>query len=86
MLTKDNCQAVGVRVTQILCEEREKRGLTKYVVAKRTGLSQQAIGYLERGIKRPSLETVLRVAEGIGVDLAAVLRRAKKEAPLKRSQ
>ena len=86
MLTKDHCQAVGVRVTQILCEEREKRGLTKYVVAKRTGLSQQAIGYLERGIKRPSLETVLRVAEGIGVDLAAVLRRAKKEAVLKRSK
>ena len=68
-----------VKIIQLLKAERERLGLSKYVVAQRSGLSQQAIGYMEKGQRIPSLETVLRVAKAMEVDLAAVIKRAQNE-------
>jgi len=50
-----------------------------YAVAQQSGLSQQAIGYMEKGHRIPSLETVLRVAKAMNVDLAVIIKRAQKE-------
>jgi transcriptional regulator with XRE-family HTH domain len=69
---------VSVEVLRLLREERERRGLSKYFVAEKSGVSQQMIGYVERGMKSPSFETVVRIAEGIGVDLADVVKRASQ--------
>ncbi|MGH7950968.1 MAG: helix-turn-helix domain-containing protein [Limisphaerales bacterium] len=68
-----------VKIIQLLKEERERRGLSKYAVAQQSGLSQQAIGYMEKGHRIPSLETVLRVAKAMNVDLGAIIKRAQKE-------
>lgn len=46
-------------------------------VAERSGLSQQMVSYVERGLRRPTLETVLRMADALGVDLADLLRQAQ---------
>ena len=62
---------------RLLREEREKRGLTKYAVAQRSGLSQQAVGSLERGEKMPSLATILRYAVAVEADLPDVIQRAQ---------
>jgi transcriptional regulator with XRE-family HTH domain len=70
--------AVCAEVIRLLREERERRGLTKYALSARCGLTQQTIGYIERGLRHPSFETVLRLADGIGVDLADILRRARR--------
>jgi transcriptional regulator with XRE-family HTH domain len=67
------------KIIQLLKEERERRGLSKYVVAQKSGLSQQAIGYMEKGHRIPSLETVLRVAKAMDVDLAEIIKLARKE-------
>ncbi len=77
MSVEQKCQAVCARVLLLLREARELRSMTKYVVAQRSGLSQQAIGYLERGEKRPSLETILRYAAAIEVNFADILNRAQ---------
>jgi transcriptional regulator with XRE-family HTH domain len=53
--------------------------LSKYAVAQQSGLSQQAVGYMEKGHRIPSLETVLRIAKAIDVDLALIIKRARKE-------
>ena len=45
-------------------------------MAERSGLSEQMIGYVERGMRRPSLETVVRMAAGLEVDLGDVIKRA----------
>lgn len=47
-------------------------------VAERAGVSQQMVSYVERGIRRPTLEMALRIAKAIGVELAEVLVRAEK--------
>lgn len=67
------------KIIQLLKAERERRGLSKYAVAQQSGLSQQAIGYMEKGHRIPSLETVLRIANAMNVDLPAIIKRAQKE-------
>ncbi len=42
-------------------------------------MSQQAIGYMEKGHRLPSLETVVRVAKAMNVDLPKIIRQAQKE-------
>ena len=69
---------------RILREERERRGLTKYALSAQCGLTQQTISYMERGLRQPSFETILRIADGIGVKLEDVLRRARIIAKAKR--
>jgi transcriptional regulator with XRE-family HTH domain len=49
------------------------------------GLAQQTISYMERGLRQPSFETILRIADGIGVDLEDVIRKARASVP-KRNQ
>jgi transcriptional regulator with XRE-family HTH domain len=72
-------QAECELIIDLLKEERERRGMSKYAVAQQSGLSQQAIGYMESRSRYPSLETVLRVAKAMDVDLAEIIKRARKE-------
>lgn len=65
-------------VAKALKVGREKRGLSMTAVAERAGLSQQMISYVERGMRVPTLDTLLRIAGSIGLDLAAILKRAMK--------
>lgn len=74
-------QAICSRVARILRQEREKRGLSMNLVAERAGLSQQMVSYVEREMRNPTLETVLRIAAALEIDLAKVLQTAQKAAP-----
>lgn len=71
-------QQVCARIVRLLREERERQGLSKYAVAERSGLSEQMVGYVERGLRHPSLETVVRLASALGVDLGDIIKRAYK--------
>jgi transcriptional regulator with XRE-family HTH domain len=73
-------QAICSRVARILRQEREKRGISMNIIAERAGLSQQMISYVEREMRNPTLETLLRISAAIGIDLSEVIKRATKEA------
>jgi len=75
---KKSQQAVCSRVVKILRQEREKRGLSMNVVAERAGLSQQMVSYVEREMRNPTLETLLRISAALEIDFAAVMRQALK--------
>ena len=47
-------------------------------VAERSGLSQQMVSYVEREMRNPTLETLLRIAAALEIDLANVLQTAQK--------
>lgn len=51
-----------------LRELLDRRGLTQYALAKRTGISKQVMSYLAAGQREPSWSTVQRLAAGLGVD------------------
>lgn len=69
------------RIIRLLHEERKRQGLSKYAAERRGGVSQQMIGYVERGLRKPSLETALRMADGLGLDLADIIKKARKATP-----
>jgi len=77
-------RAVCAQVIKLLCEERERRGMSKYTLSAQCGLAQQTISYMERGLRHPSFETVLRIADGIGVNLEDVLKQARKAVKIKK--
>jgi transcriptional regulator with XRE-family HTH domain len=70
-------------VTNLLRKERESRRISKYKMAELSGLSEQMIGYVERGLRQPSFETVIRMATALEVDLGNLINRASNTKRLK---
>jgi transcriptional regulator with XRE-family HTH domain len=72
-------QAICVKAVSLLKEERERRKLSKYFIAQESGLSPQMVGYVERGFRNPTLETVLRMSEAMGVKFEDLIKKARKQ-------
>jgi transcriptional regulator with XRE-family HTH domain len=72
-------EAITANVVRFLREEREKRGLSMNVVAQRSGLSHSIISLIERDLRNPTLDTLLRIADAIEIDLGGIITRARKE-------
>ncbi len=47
-------------------------------LATRAGLSQQMVSYVEREMRNPTLDTVLRMTGALGVNLADVINAANR--------
>ena len=47
-------------------------------LAEESGLSQQMISYVERGMRNPTLDTLLRIAGVLKVDLSEILACATR--------
>lgn len=73
-------ESVVSNVIGLLREEREKQGLSMNVVAQRSGLSHSIISLVERDLRNPTLDTLLRIAEAIEVDLGKVITKAREMA------
>ena len=59
---------------------RERLGLTQAELAARIGSTQPAIARLEAGGVTPSLDTLHRIAEALGLELIVDFRRARRSA------
>ena len=57
-------------------QARERQGLSRLALAERAGLSQQMVSYLERGIRKPSLDTLVRVCEVLQIHFPALAAEA----------
>jgi len=49
-------------------------------VAERAGLSQQMVSFVEREMRNPTLETLLRISAALEIDFSDLLRQAIKAA------
>ncbi len=83
VVSSGHIDEVCFHVARILREERQKRGLSMTVLAQRAGLSHAMISFVEREIRNPSLETLLRMTHALEVELWDVIRRASKAASKK---
>ena len=72
-------QALAAGIVRLLREARERRSLSKYAVSQRSGVSQSMLSLVERGLRNPTMELMLRIADAIGVDLAEIIKRARQE-------
>ena len=85
MRLENESSAVCAQLFRLLQEEREQRGLSKYALAGQTGLAQQTLGYVERGMTSPSFDTIYRMARAMKVDLGALILLAEKRAKVKKN-
>ena len=69
---------IGSCIAKILRDERHMAKLSLAAVAERSGLSYQMIGYVEREMREPSLDTLLRISDALKLDAAEVLKRAQE--------
>ena len=53
-------------------------------LASRAGLSQQMVSYVEREMRNPTLDTLLRITNALGIDLDDVIRRAHQRVARKK--
>src|SRR5450432_451204 len=58
------------RLLQSLCSPT---ALMSHRLAKNSGVSQQMIGYMERGLRNPTLETLLRIALALEINLSTLV-------------
>lgn len=72
--------AVSSRVAKILKEEREKRGLSLNQLSEKAGLSRQTVSFIEQELRTPNLDTLLRLAAALEIDLEKLIAKARKQA------
>ena len=71
-----NRNAIFAQVASLLRQERLKQRLTMARVAERSGLSYQMISYVERKMRNPTLDTMLRITSALGLDLGDLIKNA----------
>lgn len=75
---KDAPRVISLEVVRLLKEERIRRGISMNRLAEKSGLSQSMMSLLERGMRTPTLDTLLRIAAALDVDLSKLLKQASK--------
>lgn len=78
MPTIEHYEALRSDIIRLLRAERERRKLSKYTVAQRSGVSQSMLSLVERGLRNPTMELMLRIADGIGADLSLIIKQAQR--------
>lgn len=66
------------RIIRFLQKERERQKISKYELAKRSGISQSMIGRVESGARIPTLDIVLKMADALGLNFAVIVERAER--------
>ena len=74
------CEAFSSHVVRLLCEERERQRVSMNVLAQKAGLHHATISLVERELRNPSLDTLIRIADVLNVDLGEIVTRARKAA------
>jgi transcriptional regulator with XRE-family HTH domain len=78
------CEAICLGVVRILREERQRQGISMEVLADKAGLSKGMVSLVERDLRNPTLNTIVRLARALDMDLARVLRNVTQEVTLKK--
>jgi transcriptional regulator with XRE-family HTH domain len=81
-VAKTRSDLVGEAAIQLLAEKREALGLSMNAVATQAGLSHTMISRVERGLRKPTLDTLLRMAGAMEIELWPLLKKAEAKVPL----
>ncbi len=76
----DNKEMLGVRVKEI----RNKKGVTQERLSEMVGINPKYLSSIERGKENPTLNTVLKLAETLGVSLDELFTGIEIENPKNR--
>jgi len=75
----DYAERIRERLPRRLQELRETSGLSKYALARESGLSREYIGKLERGGANPTIPVTAQLSHGIGMTLTEFVEQLEDE-------
>lgn len=70
-------QAVCAEIIRLLREERKRRKLSNYAISQKSGVSESMLSLVDRGLRNPSMELMLRIADGLEVNLPDLIKKAQ---------
>lgn len=71
-------QAIHTEVAKLLRRERLRLDLSLNQLAKKAQLSQQMVSYVEKEMRKPTLDTLLRISTAMGIEFWALLQEASR--------
>lgn len=66
-------------VGAVLQRLREEKGLSQEVVSGLAGIGRTHLSAIERGERKPTLETFFRISEALGIRASVVMERIEKQ-------
>ncbi len=72
---------ISLRTGRAVKQRREAAGFSLRALAARSGISSSMISDIERGVKSPTVVTVVRLAQALGVNAAALVDGGSDSAP-----
>ena len=79
MQSPEELQQIISRLAGILYQERLSQNLSQNEVATRAGLSRTMVMRVEKLERVPTIDTLLRICQALGIDLWKVIRQASGE-------
>ena len=71
-------------IARLLKAERVRQKLSLNVVSARAGLNRQTVSFIEQEQRTPTVDTLLRLTEVLGIKLEDLVRKARKSALAKK--
>ena len=68
----------AVIIGKIIQEYRERKGLSQEVVSGLADIGRTHLSAIERGVRRPTLETFFKIADALGVPASELMRQIEK--------
>ena len=73
-------EAVCATVARLIREKRQAKGLSMERLAEGAGMSHAMISLVERQLRNPTLDTLLRICRVLEVDLSELIGEAERSA------
>ena len=70
-------EQICAEIVRLLTEERKRRRISGISLAEKAGLSQSLISTLETTPWNPTIDTLLRIADALKVDLGEIITKAR---------
>jgi ribosome-binding protein aMBF1 (putative translation factor) len=83
---KDLTPEICAEIVRLLTEVRKKKGLSQNALAVKAKINQSLLSGLEKEPWNPTIGTLLRIADGLEIDLGEIITRAHQAVvkPLKK--
>lgn len=66
-------------ISDAIQSQRLSKGYSVYELSQRSGVSQQAIAYYEKQVRRPNLDCLAKIARGLDLQLSELIAVAEKK-------
>lgn len=78
-------QEINAYSASLAAELKRRRlvaGLSLTMLAEKSGLSRPMVGYVEQGVRLPTVETLARLAAGLNTTASEILAAVERKKPL----